>query len=216
MVIGAASTDAMSTLSGLSARGPASGRSPSEQTPVEAVQQELENRPAGAERGGRAAGEIGDTELTDAEKREIEKLKETDRKVRAHERAHKATAGGHATGGVSYVYKRGPDGQRYAVGGEVKLDVSEVPGDPEATIRKMRQVKRAALAPVDPSPQDMRVAAIAAQEEAEAQLEAIEKRREETAGDDGGAHFISKVTVAEVYFGSYDSFPASKNVDLTI
>jgi len=216
MDIGAASMNALSTLNGLSARGSAFSRVPSEQTPLEAIQQELENRPIGADRDGLAAGEIGDTELTEAEKRELEKLKETDRKVRAHERAHKAAAGGYATGGVYYVYKRGPDGQQYAVGGEVKLDVSEIPGDPEATIRKMRQVKRAALAPADPSPQDMRVAAIAAQEEAEAQLEAVEKRREEAAEDDGSAHFISKVTVAEVYFGSYDSFPASKNVDLTI
>ena len=45
--------------------------------------------------------------------------------------------------------------------GEVGIDTSKVPGDPEATIEKMERVKAAALAPASPSSQDLRVAASA-------------------------------------------------------
>ena len=78
--------------------------------------------------------------------------------VRAHEQAHKAAAGAHAKGGPTYEYQSGPDGKRYAVGGEVQIDTSPVPNDPQATIQKMQQVQRAANAPAEPSSQDRRVA----------------------------------------------------------
>ncbi|MQM39003.1 hypothetical protein KBTX_03024 [wastewater metagenome] len=83
-----------------------------------------------------------------------------DREVRAHERAHQAAGGAHA-GAISYDYRRGPDGQRYAVSGEVALDLSreESPG---ATLQKMQQVRHAALAPASPSAADRRIAAAAA------------------------------------------------------
>ena len=97
-------------------------------------------------------------ELSDQERQAVAKLKATDREVRAHEQAH-ATAGGQHAGAPSYEYQRGPDGRQYAVGGEVPIDTSPVPGDPEATIDKMEVVKRAALAPAEPSGQDRSVAA---------------------------------------------------------
>jgi len=111
------------------------------------------------------------------------------------------------------VMEMGPDGKMYAVGGEVKLDVSEVPGDPEATVRKMEQVRRAALAPLEPSPQDLRVAAIAAQEATEARIEAA---REEPAepGRTPPNFGLPVVDFAEVYFGNFDAFPAGNMVDL--
>ena len=59
------------------------------------------------------------------------------------------------------ILKLGPDGNRYAIGGEVSIDVAPVDGDPEATIAKMEIVKAAALAPAEPSAQDRKVAAIA-------------------------------------------------------
>ncbi|MDD9903810.1 MAG: putative metalloprotease CJM1_0395 family protein [Rhodospirillaceae bacterium] len=104
--------------------------------------------------------------LTEAEQREVERLKARDREVRAHERAH-ATVGGGIAGQPRYTFTTGPDGRQYAVGGEVSIDTSPVPGNPEATIRKMEQVKRAALAPTQPSSQDRRVAA-----DAEAKIQA--------------------------------------------
>jgi hypothetical protein len=96
-----------------------------------------------------------------AQAREIANLKARDQQVRAHEAAHLAAAGGLARGGASYTYERGPDGVAYAVGGEVSIDTSPVPGNPAATLAKAQQVRAAALAPADPSSQDRSVAAAA-------------------------------------------------------
>ncbi|MGG5873503.1 putative metalloprotease CJM1_0395 family protein [Pseudomonas peli] len=105
------------------------------------------------------------------EQLEIAKLVSRDQEVRAHEQAH-AAVGGRYAGAPSYTYERGPDGKRYAVGGEVGIDTSPIPNDPEATLRKMEVVIRAALAPAEPSAQDRQVAAqaMAQMSEARAQL----------------------------------------------
>jgi hypothetical protein len=81
-----------------------------------------------------------------------------DREVRQHEQAH-ARAGGSQAGSPSFSYQTGPDGKRYAIGGEVPIDTAPVPDDPEATIAKMAIVKAAALAPAEPSMPDRRIAA---------------------------------------------------------
>ncbi len=91
------------------------------------------------------------------EAEEIRQLQARDKEVRAHEAAH-AAAGGSYAGSPSYSFSRGPDGRSYATGGEVSIDISSIPGDPEATLQKASQVRAAALAPVQPSAQDMRVA----------------------------------------------------------
>ena len=80
----------------------------------------------------------------------VRRLRAIDRKVRAHELAH-MSVGGQYAGAPHYTYVRGPDGQLYAVAGEVPIDVSPEK-DPEATVKKMQQVIAAALAPADPSP----------------------------------------------------------------
>lgn len=113
----------------------------------------------------------------------INQLKARDAEVRAHEQAHLAAAGGLATGGASYVYQTGPDGKRYAVGGEVGIDTSPVAGDPEATMQKAQAIRRAALAPAEPSSQDMRVASAATQMEAQARVELAQQTESE--GSDG-------------------------------
>ena len=118
-------------------------------------------------------------DYSEAENREIRELRRADQEVRAHEQAHRSVGGQYIRGGVQYEYKRGPDGKLYAVGGEVSIDVSEVPNDPEATARKMEKVRRAALAPSDPSPQDRLVAAKAASIAAQARAEAAQQRSEE-------------------------------------
>ncbi|WP_306519298.1 putative metalloprotease CJM1_0395 family protein [Rheinheimera sp.] len=105
-----------------------------------------------------------------AEQREIAELKKRDAEVKAHEQAH-ASVGGQLAGSPSYSYQTGPDGQKYAVGGEVNIDLAEVPGDPQATIIKMQQVKAAALAPADPSGADQQIAAEASRRIVEAQIE---------------------------------------------
>ncbi len=115
-------------------------------------------------------------EPTDSEKQETAELQAEDASVRAHERAHVAAAGQYAVGGAQYHYEVGPDGNRYAVAGEVQIDASTIPNDPDATIRKMQTVRRAALAPSDPSPQDQRVAAQASRAEMEARADLAEER----------------------------------------
>jgi hypothetical protein len=120
-------------------------------------------------------------ELSEEEKREVQKLKETDRKVRQHEMAHLAAAQGIAISGANFEYKQGPDGINYAVGGDVKIDVSPEK-DPQATIEKARRIAAAALAPADPSPQDRQVAAKARQMEAQARMELNKSQQEKTNG----------------------------------
>ncbi len=105
-----------------------------------------------------AASSSGQQELSADEKKEVGRLKARDAEVRAHEQAH-ASAGGSHAGSPSYEFKTGPDGRRYAVGGEVSIDTSEIPGDAKASIQKLEQVARAANAPAEPSGQDRKVAA---------------------------------------------------------
>ncbi len=109
--------------------------------------------------------------LSNQELSEVNQLKLIDTKVRAHEQAHLAAGSGLVRGGASFQYSKGPDGKQYAVAGEVQIDASPVPDDPEATIQKMQQVRRAALAPSDPSPQDRKVASSATQIETSAAME---------------------------------------------
>ncbi len=120
----------------------------------------------------------------------VQELRVRDREVRAHEAAHQS-AGGSVTGGAKFTFVVGPDGLRYAVGGEVSIDVSAVPGEAEATIRKMQTVIRAALAPANPSSQDQAVAATARAMAASAQQQLNAEHAEER-GDEGEGTNISK------------------------
>lgn len=111
-----------------------------------------------------------------AEQREVETLKERDLEVRTHEQAH-ASIGGQYAGSPQFEFQRGPDGQRYAVEGEVSIDVS-TENTPQQTISKMQQVRAAALAPAEPSPQDLQVAAEAARIAFEARNQLAEERKD--------------------------------------
>lgn len=122
-------------------------------------------------------------DLTPEEQEQVRELQQRDQEVRAHEQAHK-TAGGPYAGAISYETQTGPDGREYAVSGEVDIDASPVPDKPEATIRKMEVVIRAALAPSQPSAQDIQVARTAQQTKLEAQRELQEQRQAENQGSD--------------------------------
>ena len=124
-------------------------------------------------------------QLSEEDQEIVDQLKARDREVRAHEQAHLAAAGPYAQGGPTYTYERGPDGQNYAVGGEVSIDTAPIPGDPEATIRKAQVIKAAAMAPAEPSAQDRAVAAAASQMEAQARLELNQQRQREAEQGDG-------------------------------
>ncbi len=132
------------------------------------VERSTRAEPAQRTRKGESSPDKG---LTQEEKREVEKLKRKDREVRAHEQAHIAAGGSLVRGGASFEYQAGPDGKRYAVGGDVSIDTSEVKGDPSATIRKMQRVRKAALAPANPSGQDRKIASEAAAKERAARQE---------------------------------------------
>lgn len=156
-----------------------------DQAPVAAPQeQQADSAASGREEADRAANSstpAGEPEPSPQEQRqqqlEIADLVQRDREVRTHEQAH-AAVGGQYAGAPTYSFKHGPDGQRYAVSGEVSIDTAAVPNDPEATLRKMEIVLRAALAPIEPSPQDLRVAALAQAQAAQARVELAEQRRE--------------------------------------
>ncbi len=143
------------------------------------------------------AGEETNAEgLTQEEQEVVRDLQQTDQEVRAHEQAHKSVAGPYA-GPISYETITGPDGREYAVGGSVQIDVSPVPNNPEATIRKMEVVERAALAPADPSPEDFAVARAAQAQRQIAQNELSQQRDAERSGEeDGGGSTLPQVASA--------------------
>ncbi|MDQ7082747.1 MAG: putative metalloprotease CJM1_0395 family protein [Aquificota bacterium] len=104
---------------------------------------------------------------------EVQKLRLREQEVKAHEMAHKSV-GGDLAGPVRYKYKKGPDGRLYITGGEVPLRIKEG-RTPEETIEIARRVKRAALAPAKPSPQDIRVAVRATMMEMKALMELMKE-----------------------------------------
>ncbi|NOR69760.1 MAG: SprA-related family protein [Methylomarinum sp.] len=122
-------------------------------------------------------------ELSKAEQATVQKLKNRDNEVKAHEQAHLSAAGGIATGGASFSYTSGPDGVRYATGGEVSIDTSPVHGDPAATLRKADIIRRAALAPASPSAQDQSVANSASTMASKARAELIQQEQETPTAD---------------------------------
>jgi hypothetical protein len=143
-------------------------------------EQTKEDRAAQALNAGAASGQQG---LSDEEQKQVEELKRRDAEVRAHEAAHLAAAGSLAIGGAQYSYQSGPDGKQYAIGGQVNLDTSRA-SSPDATIAKAQQVQRAALAPSNPSPQDVKVAAQANQMMMEAQRELMRETTESLGSSD--------------------------------
>jgi hypothetical protein len=137
-----------------------------------------------------------ETKLTQADLQIVENLKSIDTAVRQHEMAHVAVGGRYITSGASFSYKRGPDGKNYAVEGEVGIDTSPIPGDPQATIAKMRQIKNAALAPSSPSPQDLKVAASAtfATSKALSELMILQAENQANANEDKAFGNVRKAT----------------------
>lgn len=119
-------------------------------------------------------GETLDPQQTQA----LNELKAIDRNVRAHEAAHVGAGGGVVAGGASYTYTRGPDGQMYATAGEVPIRMQKGK-TPEETIQNARRIIAAAMAPSDPSPQDYKVAASAAQMEVSARAEQARENAKE-------------------------------------
>jgi len=153
-----------------------------------------------ASRAGGAAGRSGEEQgdapgktqgLSEADLRRVDQLQKRDREVRAHEMAHVAAGAGVVTSGASYSFETGPDGRRYAVGGEVGINVS--PGrTPEETLSRAEKIRAAALAPADPSGQDRQIAARAASMAAEARVELATRARDEGAAGPARAYRVAE------------------------
>lgn len=170
----------------LSGQAPQDVKQPQEAQQAQDGQQE--GQPDEAKKSDEAAGpderKQNGEPLSEEEKQQVEYLKKRDQEVRAHEMAHVSVGGSLVKRGAMYEYESGPDGKRYAVGGDVILDVSEG-RTPEETIRKAERVRAAAMAPADPSPQDYKVASQADKMAAEARAQLREQQAAERAGMGG-------------------------------
>lgn len=225
----ASSTDKNADKLSLSRQGIASARSFTQQTAFtdnktrESKSQEFRGQEAASQEAGENSEEPTATkpansaavtnkqpapQLSPQEQQQVQELKRRDSQVKAHEQAHLSAAGDLAQGGASFDYETGPDGKRYAVGGEVNIDTSTVSGDPQASLRKAQQIRRAATAPADPSAQDRSVAAEASRMEAQARIEISDKNRAKQS-------LSATENTPETEFSSRQSAQAEKSIQDT-
>jgi len=92
-------------------------------------------------------------EMTRRERAVLDSLRDRHREVQEHEMDHFVT-GSPYTRAPEYWCVTGPDDKMYAIGGITPMDVSPIPGDIAGTLSKYRKLKRAALAPHQPSDVD--------------------------------------------------------------
>jgi len=149
------------------------GSATSDQSSEQRIQQQQ------AEQQANQAGQEKQAQQQQAQidQQTIQTLSTLDREVRNHERAH-AAIGGQYAGAPSYEYERGPDGVNYAVSGEVPISTGAA-SSPQMTIEKAQIIRRAALAPAEPSAQDRKVAAESVQMESAARVELLTIEREQ-------------------------------------
>ncbi|HEY9070767.1 MAG TPA: putative metalloprotease CJM1_0395 family protein [Candidatus Ozemobacteraceae bacterium] len=124
----------------------------------------------------------------------LAELQRQDAFIRRYAEARALAAGSSAT----YRYVQGPDGKRYVESGSVSLNAYEIPGDPSATIREARNIRRIAERGPSLSPADRSAAVEARRLEWEAQRDLLaadsvrrglytpQGRRLETASPSGG------------------------------
>nr|WP_321241698.1 putative metalloprotease CJM1_0395 family protein [uncultured Tolumonas sp.] len=158
---------------------------PSSETVTAASDQSRRNGQTSSDGNDASSGSEEDKKKAQQEEQAVKDLKKRDTEVRTHEQAHK-TAGGQYAESPAFDMTKGPDGKDYATGGHVNIDVSAIPNDPQATLNKMSQIKSAALAPAEPSSQDLKVAARADMVAVAARSE-LSKSSETTTNNDGTA-----------------------------
>lgn len=151
-------------------------------------------------RSSGVASQAAGSTLSESDQRIVDRLQARDRVVRAHESAHMAAGSGLITRGASFTYETGPDGKRYAVGGEVGIDVSQG-RTPEETLARAERIRSAALAPADPSAQDRQVASQADRMAMEARMEMSSAEADGAAGGSRGALAYQAVAAAGVASG---------------
>ncbi len=158
-------------------------------------------------------------ELNPEEKKQLAEMQQRDREVKAHEQAHR-NAGAGLAGAPSYEYAKGPDGRRYAVGGEVQIKTSGGGGGGdssqaiEGALRDAETVKKAALAPAEPSSQDRQVASQASADISRLRAEKSAKEREELQDDkDGNENSIEDSKLGSFEINSAASITSSQKLE---
>jgi hypothetical protein len=119
------------------------------------------------------SGENKLNELSKDQLKSVKKKREFDKALTKHEEDHHEVAADLARSGPLYETEIGEDGLEYRKSGKVMIDTGET-DDPEKTVKKMRQVRAAALAPdgnqlAPLSEQDKKVAREATEKEERAQ-----------------------------------------------
>lgn len=114
---------------------------------------------------------VAKKEETDApeskEQKVIDELKRRDKEVRAHEAVHGSDPRLVKIGAAQFDYTIGPDGKAYATGGRVTLSTGNS-RTPEEALSKAEALKKAAMAPGEPSSKDFQALNSAAAMEFEA------------------------------------------------
>ena len=130
-------------------RDPRAISQPDRATPFDARDLRAQPTARSTEPDKRDSATISDAarELSEGEEQMVRELEARDREVKAHEQAHKAAAGNLAAGGPTYTYQVGPDGKRYAIGGEVKIRL-QTGRTPEETLRNAERARRCGAAEV--------------------------------------------------------------------
>lgn len=88
---------------------------------------------------------------------ELTALKKQDDTIKKHEQVHYSVARQYSEL-PTFQYQKGSDGNRYVVKGEVNFKMISSDDSPDAAIKKMQQIYLAALAPADPSTDDLTLA----------------------------------------------------------
>jgi hypothetical protein len=113
------------------------------------------------------AGQKPETSNSSKDSPEVEELKRRDRELRQNAIVH----------GTSFVYLTGPDGHIYIAGRKVSLDASEVPNNPQATIDKALEIRRAVNSLEAHSLQDLHLLIAASKMEARARAALISESK---------------------------------------
>lgn len=115
-----------------------------------------------------------------SEQNTIEELKRRDKEVRAHESAHGGDPRLVKIGAAQFDYTIGPDGKAYATGGRVTLSTGSA-RTPEEALSKAEALKKAAMAPGEPSSKDFQAlnSAVAMEFEARNQIYRDKNQKDE-------------------------------------
>jgi hypothetical protein len=107
----------------------------------------------------------------------VEELKSRDKEVRNHEAAHSTNPELIKIGSAQFDYTIGPDGKAYATGGKITLSTGNSK-TPEEALSKAQALKKASMAPGEPSSQDFQAlnAAVAMEFEAKNQIYSNRKK----------------------------------------